>query len=340
MNNKIYTEHAGKVAEAGKRFEHVMAITLDPRSNYKDGVIRSILSREGDIFVSGSLDRSALYKIKGNDLEHFDIGEKLILKNQEEILNSMGGENKDFIGLEDPDIWIDPNTNLMHLYFTVPFRYKNKKGYSVSLGHAVGSDLDSLEMTHPVLLDNGQNSAKEVSIAPLNSDGFRYNLIESSDYINGEHYSTVRQAIAKDMGESWEYGEVVFHPAEHNIAWLGGHASPGPLFSKDFINIGENKLVGILNGREADTFIDGKKVARGVFAVGFFIYDYELGKIDWVSPEPVIVDSEARNITFASQFVETGNGEGVMYAHADDSFVRAYTLYAEGIKTLLPYDKI
>lgn len=336
MNNQVYIEHSGKVAEAGERFEHVMAITLDPRSNYKTGVIRSILSREGDIFVSDSLDRSALYKISGNDLEHFDIGEKLFLKNQEEVLNSMGEEDKDFIGFEDPDIWIDPNTDLMHLYFTIPFKYKNKKGYSVSLGHAVGSSLDSLEMTQPVLVDNGHNSAKEVSIAPLNSKGFRYNLIESSDYINGEHYSTVRQAIAKDMGKSWEYGEVVFHPAEHNIAWLGGHASPGPLFSKDFINVGENKLAGILNGREADTFIDGKNVARGVFAVGFFIYDYELGKIDWVSPKPVIIDSEARNITFASQFVETRYSEGILYAHIDDSFVRAYTLSADKIKSLLP----
>lgn len=336
MNNKIYTEHSGKVAEAGGRFEHVMAITLDPRTEYKNGVIRSILSRTGDLFVSGSLDRSALYKVSGSNLEHFDIGEKLVIKNQEEVLNSIGGEDMDFIGLEDPDIWIDPATDLMHLYFTIPFKYTKRKGYSVSLGHAVGKDLDSLEMTEPVLLDNGHNSAKEVSIAPVNSKGFRYNLIESSDFIHGEHYSTVRLAIARDMGKPWEYGKVVFHPAEHKIAWLGGHASPGPLFSKNFIDIGENKLVGILNGREVDTFIDGKKVARGVFAVGLYVYDYELGNIDWVSPEPIIIDSEARNITFASQFVETGNGEGILYAHADDSFVRAYTLFAEGIKTLLP----
>ena len=64
----------------------------------------------------------------------------------------------------------------MHLYFTIPYKFKNKKGYSVSLGHAVGNDLDSLEMTQPVLLDDGHNSAKEVSIAPVNSRGFRYNL--------------------------------------------------------------------------------------------------------------------------------------------------------------------
>jgi len=35
---------------------------------------------------------------------------------------------------------------------------------------------------------------------------------------------------------------------------------------------------------------------------------------------PFIRDSEARNITFASAFVETGKGEGILYAHIDDSF--------------------
>jgi hypothetical protein len=41
------------------------------------------------------------------------------------------------------------------------------------------------------------------------------------------------------------------------------------------------------------------------------------------------------SLTFASQFVETAPGEGILYAHVDDSFVRAYTLKAEWIKELL-----
>ena len=53
-------------------------------------------------------------------------------------------------------------------------------------------------------------------------------------------------------------------------------------------------------------------------------------------PEPFIQDSEAITITFASQFVETAQGEGILYAHVDDSFVRAYNLKAESIKSLLP----
>ena len=90
-----------------------------------------------------------------------------------------------------------------------------------------------------------------------------------------------------------------------------------------------------MNGREANQKIGGK-IKYGMFSVGLFIYDYEKGKIDWVSLQPLIQDSKAVTITFASQFVETKPGEGILYAHVDDSFVRAYTLYANGIKDMLP----
>ena len=99
--------------------------------------------------------------------------------------------------------------------------------------------------------------------------------------------------------------------------------------------MGEGKLLGVINGREANQLV-GDEIQYGMFSVGLFIYDYEHGKIDWVSPEPFIRDSEARTITFASQFVEQGKGSGILYAHVDDSFVRAYTLNAEKIRELLP----
>jgi hypothetical protein len=145
---------------------------------------------------------------------------------------------------------------------------------------------------------------------------------------------------SKNMGEPWEYGETVFHPAEAKIPWIGGHASPGPLFSESFIDVGEGKRLGIMNGCEANQKVGGQ-IKYGTFSVGLFIYDYENGKIEWVSPEPLIQDSEAgngkaRRITFASQFVETGEGKGILYAHVDDSFIRAYTLNADAIKSLLP----
>lgn len=337
MKQEPYFEHPGRVVE-DKRFSHVMAIALDPSSEYREGIIRCITSRKGDVEIKGYVDRSQLHTVSGNSLEHFAVGERLQIKNEKEILGELTPEGWECIGLEDPDILIDEKTGLMHIYFTIPIRSSNpEEKVRIHLGHAVGRDLHSLEMTSPVLLDNRElgASAKEVSIAPINSKGVRYNLIESRDRETEITYSIVRVAVAEDMGKQWGYGDIVFHPAEHQLAWIGGHASPGPLFSKEFIDVGEGKLLGVINGREANQKI-GDKIKYGMFSVGLFIYDYENGKIDWISSEPFIQDSQAKTITFASQFVETKSGEGILYAHVDDSFVRAYTLYAEGIRALLP----
>lgn len=337
QKGNAYREHSGKVVAADERFKHVMAVALDPIPHYKKGIIRCITSRSGDVRVSGYVDRSEIHSIQGDSLEHFSIGERLNMAHEGEIITQLSADGLDFIGLEDPDIFIDERSGLAHVYFTFPFLDKKKKHALVHLGHAVGKGLDSLEMTMPVLMGDPATfeGAKEVSIAPLNSKGFRYNLIESSKKEKDFTYSTVRVAIAEDMGKPWRFGDTVFHPKEHKIRWIGGHASPGPLLPKSFIDVGENKLLGIMNGREANKRV-GDKIQYGMFSVGLFIYDYEKGKIDWVSPEPLIIDSEATTITFASQFVETKPNEGILYAHVDDSFVRAYTLYADGLKELLP----
>lgn len=341
-NSKTYIEHKGKAVETDARFKHVMAIALDPRANYLEGVVRCITSREGDVAKKGFLDRSILAKVRGQWLEHFEIGEQLKIKNESEIVGGLLDEAHDFIGLEDPDIWIDEKTDLLHLYFTLPMIGKrDKKGKRISdtvvhLGHAVGKNLDTLTMTEPALVaDENAYGAKELSIAPINKNGVRLNLVESS--IEGEVYelSTVRVAVAEDMGKSWKFGETVMNPEVWKIPWIGGHASPGPLFSEKFIDVGAGKRLGIINGREANQKV-GKEIKYGTFAVGLMIYDYENGKIDWVSPEPFIIDSAARTITFASQLVETAPGLATLFAHVDDSFIRSYSLDAEAIKSLLP----
>lgn len=335
--SQTYVEHPGKVVE-DERFSHMMAITLDPSSDYREGIIRCITSREGDVEIRGYVDRSELYTVSGESLEHFTVGERLQIKNEKELLDTLTPNGWECIGLEDPDIWIDQETGLTHVYFTIPIKPpESKDKIRIHLGHAVGNDLHSLEMTEPVLLDDQTvtANAKEVSIAPVNSKGVRLNLVESRDREPEGTHSIVRVAIAEDMGKPWKYGEVVFHPTEHHFPWIGGHASPGPLFSRNFIDVGEGKLLGVINGREANQKV-GAQIKYGMFSVGLFIYDYENGKIDWVSPEPFIQDSQAKTITFASQFVETKKGEGILYAHVDDSFVRAYTLDAEKIKAFLP----
>lgn len=313
-----------------------MAITLDPRTQNKEGVVRCITSREGNVTVKGYIDRSELHRIKGNSLESFEIGEKLNIKNEEKIIKELVPDGYEFIGLEDPDIWIHENNSLLHLYFTIPIINKIEHGKNkIHLGHAIGANLDSLEMTTPVLLADEIGGAKELSIAPVNKKGFRYNLVESSKKEEDFNYSVIRIAVAQDMNGPWGFGNIIFHPKEHNIPWVGGHASPGPLFPKSFIDVGEGKLVGIINGREANKKGEDGKTKYGMFSIGLFIYDYENGKIEWVSPSPLIQDSEAITITFASQFIETRQGEGILYAHVDDSFVRAYSLDSKKINQFL-----
>ena len=199
-----------------------MALTLNPRSGNKEGVIRCVLSRDGDLGVKGYTDHSELYCVSGESLEHYKIGEKLKIVDEDKILESLIGQDEIFLGLEDPDIFIDQQTGLTHLYFTIPIDSPDKnKHIKIHLGHAVGQDLESLKMTMPVLLSNDHASAKEVSIAPVNKKGFRYNLVESKGRIGGTKYSTVQVAIARDMNGPWEYGDVAIHPAKYDFAWMG-----------------------------------------------------------------------------------------------------------------------
>ncbi len=337
MVDEAYIEHDGRVIETGNRFKHVMALALNPQ-NSNEGVLRCIVNRTGEVHIGGYIDESALFKVHGSNSEKFEIGRELKIKNEKEVVEKLTADEYKFVGLEDPDIYRDEN-GLIHLYFTLPLINRNpKKDSIISLGHAVGKSLDSLEMTMPVLTGKDIN-AKEVSIAPRNSHGVRFNLIESSDKINGVWYSVIRVAKATDMGKSWDYGKIVFHPHTAKIPWIAGHASPGPLFPKSFIDIGEGRLVGLINGREASKKV-GKNTHYGKFRVGLCIYDYEKGEIDWVSDEPFIEDSEAKTITFASQFIETNSNEGIVYAHVDDSFVREYSVNSKLILQKLPANNI
>lgn len=336
-----------RVVEATGEYKHVMAVTLDPRTGNTEGVVRCIASREGSVDTYGYVDRSELHRLHCDAGGRLVIGEKLSLSGERALVDTLakklGNEGEwEYLGNEDPDIWVDEETGLLHLYFTMPFQNAKEDRMSLSLGHAVGSSLDSLVMTEPVLFDTGEAAedglmgvAKEVSIAPKHSRGSRFNLVESADKREGIWYSVVRKAEAKDMSHDWEMQNVLFHPGDSGIAWAGEHASPGPLMPKSFLDMGEGKLVGFMNGREASDR-SGKEVKYGKFSIGLFVYDYENGEIEWVSPEPFLFDSEATTITFASQFVEIGNGQGSLYAHVDDSFVRCYGVDRASIKSLLP----
>ncbi len=332
--SEIFPALPGHAVHPRGRFAHVMALALNPQTQFRDGVIRCITSREGNVAVSGFIDRSELHLVSAAGVHEYDIGERLFIENEDRVVGNLLPNGYEFLGFEDPDLFSDAEGKL-HLYCTIPLVNRARGKSRIYLGHAEGPGLESLCMTEPVLMHPGK-TAKEVSLAPQAEDGVWRHLIESNASGTARSaYSTVRVAKAGGYGPPWEYGATLLHPAKAGIPWAGGHASPGPLLPRSFIDIGEGKLAGFLNGRSHDR-VQNEQVVFGTFAIGLFIYDYEHGEIPWVSPQPVIEDSAAETITFASQFVESGDREGVLYAHVDDSFVRAYQVRADAVRSLLP----
>ena len=171
---------------------------------------------------------------------------------------------------------------------------KSKRLYRVYLGHAQGKELENLTMTDPVLPPGIKSKiyAKELAVAPINKSGKRLNLFESKD----AWHSTVRVAEVEDLTSDWKLRKTIIVPKQIGYKWISGHASPGPLLPKEFIDPGENKIVGILNGRVANSK-EGDKIIYKEFSVGLMIYDYEKGKVDWISKKPLIMDTDAKIIT-------------------------------------------
>ena len=72
-----------------------------------------------------------------------------------------------FIGLEDPDIFTDEK-GIKHVYFTIAYRLKRKKGYEIFLGHARGKTLKNLQSKIPPLhpINKYIKGFKELTISP------------------------------------------------------------------------------------------------------------------------------------------------------------------------------
>lgn len=316
--------------------QRVMAISIDKETkNPYLGLAREITKSQGTPDKPGFIDESKLIIVKSKDALNWKKKSDLKIKGIQNIIKKLSGKDKYFIGLEDPDIINEGK--IKHVYFTIAFKYKNKVGYAVYLGHAQGNSIENLTATKPVLSPIGKfRGFKEVTISPINKKNYRINLSEAQLVINNEELSVTITAKSNSLSKPWKFKEIILDPRKMKYSWCKGETSPMILFPEDFISLKDkNLVVGIINGREVKKIVNKEKV-HGKFRPGLFIYNLETGKVKWISPTCLFEDPGARTITFSSDFLRTSSEEGILYAHVNDSFIRAYKINSKELKKLLP----
>ena len=334
LNNAVYM-YPEPVFGTVKAEQRVMAISIDKETkNPYFGLAREITKSQGTPDKPGFIDESKLIIVESKDALKWKKKSDLEIKGISEIIKNLSGNDKYFIGLEDPDIINEGKVK--HVYFTIAFKYKEKVGYVVYLGHAQGDSIEKLIATEPVLFPLGDfRGFKEVTISPINKKGYRINLSEAQLVVNNEELSVTITAEGKELAKPWKFKEIVLDPRKMKYDWCRGETSPMILFSKDFISLKNGDLVvGIINGREIKKIINGEKI-HGKFRPGLIIYNAETGKVPWIASECFFEDPDARTITFASDFLKTGKNQGILYAHVNDSFIRAYKINSEELKKLI-----
>lgn len=309
--------------------ERFMALCIDPSSkNLYRGIVRIITKREGDVNIVGFVDKSKLMLVESKDLLKWNIVKDLKIKDIDKIIKKFEEDNMEFIGLEDPDIFVEDN-RLKHIYFTIAYKYKNRKGYKIYLGHAIGESLDKLTANDPVI-----SGSKEVTISPIAEKDYRYVLAESWFRKPEEGISLLK---AEDMGKNWKFERLVFKPDKNSPSWCKGYASPCRFFNSSFVDIRDNLLLGICTGNSGEYIKEGIEM-RGNFEPGLFIFNNKTGDIPWIAEKPLFKDPTASTITFASELITLNEHEAILFAHSNDSFIRAYRLNIDKLKKLLPKD--
>jgi len=294
-----------------------MALTVDYstlNNKIKYGLARQITKSVGDIDKPGFVDESKLIVVKSGDLLKWEKDSDLKINGIEKIIDKLSKKDRYFIGLEDPDIWIDEKTNIKHIYFTIAFKYKEQKGHKLYLGHAQGKELISLSATKPVIENN-----KEIAISPIKNKNFRYILTESWTNKSEEGIGLLK---AKDMDKDWKFIGLALKPKEEDFSWCSKYASPCKLIDSSYTNIKDN-LLSICTGHAQRQIKNGVEY-RGDFLPGLFLFNPKTGEIPWIDSEYWFKDPDARIITFASDFIKISEEKGILYCHINDGFVRAY----------------
>lgn len=309
-----------------------MALTIDKNSSKPFlGLAREITKSRGSVNVPGFVDESKLIIVKSKNLLHWTKVKDLRIKGIKEIIQKIKPKDSYFIGLEDPDIYTE--NKIKHIYFTIAFKINNKDKYIIYLGHAKGKSLNQLTATQPVLspiLNKNICGFKETCISPKTSNKLRFILNEVGICNNSDQISAISLSKVNTFSKPWRFKKIILHPKKMKYDWCKGHLSPCCFLPKDFISY-KNILVGIVNGRESEKIINGKKV-YGKFKPGLILFNPKTGKIPWISKEPLFEDLNARTITFASDFIQINSEEGILYCHVNDAFVRAYKINKKGFK--------
>ena len=335
LNSAVEMRDAPALGTAdGKKPIMALAIDKSSRKGFFIGIARAVVKRKGDVAVSGFIDKSKLVIVESKDGLKWDVKEELKIKEIKNVMEKLVEPEDYFIGLEDPDIFVEGGVT--HVYFSISFKLKHM-GYVVYLGHAEGKNLYSLKATKPVLspdLDKIDECSgfKEVAISPIVFKGSRINLCESGywDFENDCHVSTIVSTEVKNLNRAWNFSKVVGDPRKMKYLWCQGHLSPAFILPPAFLEK-DNLLLAIINGRTRTKSLMGKKI-YGRFAVGLALFNPKTGELPWISPTPLIDDKEARTITFASDYLPINSKEIILYAHIDDSFVRAYKINLQKLK--------
>ena len=324
--------------EDKKRF---MALCIDEDSkNPYLGIARKITKRQGNPDVPGFIDKSKLVIVKSEDLLSWKVVSDLNIEGVDELIEKLGTDKNYFIGLEDPDIWTG-EAGKKHVYFTIAYKKKNERGYDLYLGHAFGESLGSLKASDPVLsrVDDKITGFKEICPVPSLGGGKRIVLAETFVFHGiDKEYSAISVIKVGDLSLRWEYVRLVHDPKYEDREWCKGDSSPCRIFNSEFLSCRlQNKeyLVGVMNGREPNQIIKGKEIYKK-FRPGLFLFDPASESIVWIADEPLLEDPIASTITFASEVVYLDDTEAILYAHPNDSFVRAYKLNSSKLRELLP----
>ncbi|MEM4625601.1 MAG: hypothetical protein QXJ28_02450 [Candidatus Pacearchaeota archaeon] len=159
---------------------YYFALSLDKSSINKKtklGVAREVFYRRGKPWKKGFLDKSKLIIVSSNDLIYWKKECDLEINGITQLIKEYSDLNREFIGLEDPDI-INYEKN-KYLYFTLAYKKRKLDGFFLYLCCASGPRLNALSFPRVVLSPNSKfDGFKESCIDIKNKIAFNETILK------------------------------------------------------------------------------------------------------------------------------------------------------------------